>query len=416
MFKLYYIEEIFHSLKQHKLRNVLTGFGVAWGVFILVLLLSAGDGLQKGVMKLFGGFAQNSLWIYGGQSSTIEIGMTAGKSIIFTEKETELLEQRYQEIEAISPEVSLTNSIVSFEENYGVYSIKGIGEDYFRIKILGVEQGRCFNYYDNIEKRNVVVIGSRVKDIVFKESEAVGQFVNIAGAWFKVVGVLNEGTLFNQNQQDAVYIPFNTMKSVFNQGNEFTVFGLTLKQGTRTKGFEKKIKKYLANRIKFDESDKKALFIMNFDEQIKTFDKLFKGLKVFLGFIGVCLLLSGIIGIGNIMLIVVRERTREIGIRKAVGAKSKAIIMMILSESVAITFIAGLVGLLLGVGVTSLVNLVMSRVYANEDVLISSFNINFSVAITAMFLIIISGCIAGLYPARKAAEIMPVVALNYEQD
>jgi len=415
MFTINQLEDIIHSLKQNKLRNILTGFGVAWGIFILVILLGAGNGFQTGIMKLFGSFAQNSLWVYGGQSSSVEIGMTEGKLILFNEEDVNIIGKRFTEIESISPETTIPRSIVSFKENFGAYTIKGISEDYFKIKILDIDHGRTFNKLDNSEKRKVAIISNKIKKVLFKQNNAVGQFINISGTWFKVIGVLDEGNIFTQSEQNAIFIPFNSVKENYNIGNEFNTFGFTLKSGVNTKDFEIKLKKILANRIGFDRFDEKALFVLNFDEQIKSFDKLFNGIKAFLFFIGVCLLLSGIIGIGNIMLIVVKERTKEIGIRKAIGAKSNSIIMMILSESVVITFIAGLVGLLLGIGVTNLVNLIITQFYDKEDVLISNFGINIPIALLSMFLIVVSGCLAGLYPAKKAAEIMPVVAINHEQ-
>jgi len=413
MFNL--LEEIFFSLKQHKLRNILTGFGVAWGIFILVILLSTGDGFQRGIMKLFGSYAQNSIWVYGGQSSNIDIGKTEGRFILFNQQEIELIEKRFSEIEAISPEIILANTIVSYQENHGIYSLKGINDEYFKIKILNVKEGRIFNNFDNSEKRKVVIIGNNMKDVLFEGKSPIGEFINIGGTWFKVIGVLDEGTILTQNEQNVMYIPINSLIDSYNKGNEFNTFGITLKKEEDAIKFENRLKRFLANRFDFDKFDEKALFVLNFEEQIKAFNKLFKGLKAFLFLIGACLLLSGIISIGNIMLIIVKERTKEIGIRKAIGAKSKAIISMILMESVTITFLAGLTGLFLGILLINLVNLIINQFYDKKDVLISDLSLNLPVALIAIFMIIISGCLAGLYPAKKAADIMPVEALNYEQ-
>ena len=410
-------EEALNSIKQHKRRNILTGFGVAWGIFILVTILSAGEGFQEGIMRFFKGFAQNSVWLYGGQSSKVAIGKTEGKYILFHQTDIELLKKRFKEIEKISPEINYQgNSIVSYKDKFGNYSIKGVNQDYFSIKTINVKKGRLFDKFDNEEKRKVAIIGSKVKSVIFNDEKAIGKFINIAGTWFKVVGVLKTGTILNQSEQTVIYIPCNAMKETYNQGEEFTVIGLTLNQNTDPLKFQKKIKTFLSNRLGFDKSDRKALLIFNYKEQMKGFGQFFTGVKVFLWLVGLALLLSGIVSISNIMLVVVKERTKEIGIRKAVGAEPNSILFMVLSESIIITFISGIIGLISGFAFISVINVLINFFMDKSDFFIKSLNMNMPIAIGSLVLVIISGVIAGFVPAKRAADIKPISALNYNSD
>lgn len=415
MFNRLLFEEIFHSLKQHKLRNVLTGFGVAWGIFILIILLGAGEGLHQGVMNLFGGFAQNSFWIYGGQSSINTTEQSEGKQILFTKELMDLIEKRYPEIENISAEYTLGNSNVIQKHNTGTFPVIGIGHDYFKIKLLRSEKGRLFNRNDIRNSKHVAVIGEKVKKTLFPNSNAIGNSININDNFYKVIGILESGSIFNQTDQNSIFLPISTVNSSLSKIEHYTKFGFTLKNNVKSSSFELLLKKFLAQNLKFDPLDEKAIFIFNFDEQVKSFNKLFTVLKAFLWFIGVCFLVSGMVGIGNIMLIIVKERTKEIGIRKAIGATPKSIIHLVLLESIVITVLSGFIGMLAGFGIIQIGNLILNYTGNDPNSIFTQFTINIPMSIGALILLIITGCLAGLIPAKKAVEILPAKALNYGQ-
>ena len=407
--------EIFHSLQQHKVRNVLTGFGVAWGIFILILLLGAGQGLQDGVLKLFSAYAQNSIWVYAGQTSETRKGGKSGEQIVFNQELLTNLKNRFPQIQFLSPEVTYSgSSTVSYQKKHQIGRIKGVDLNYFKIKLLNIEKGRFINPLDEKEKRPVCILGSNIYEVLSNNKQLIGEYINIAGNWFKVIGVLEKSSTLNHGEQDAVYLPFTAFQNSFGIKNAFFVFGLLLKEHTDSEMFETKLNEFLAHQLHFEKTDSKAVFISNMNQQVKSFNKLFIGIKLFLWFVGFSMLLSGIIGVGNIMLVIVKERTKEIGIRKALGGRSKSILLMVVSEAITITLLAGMVGLFFGLIIIGLANYLLGQLYAADEVLINSFTVNIPVIIGAVILLVISGALAGIIPAKKAAEVMPVKALNQE--
>lgn len=406
--------ESWESLKQHKTRNILTGFGVAWGILILLVLLGAGEGLQAGIMKLFGSYAQNSLWFYGGKTSEIQAGQAEGKSIYF---DTDLLDQLsavFPEIEAISPELVSGSLLVSQAKNSSRTQVYGIYPSYFAIKLLQSAKGRVLNTHDQIQMRKVAVIGSKLAEELFQSENELGRFIEVNGALLKVVGVLQSGNLFTQSYQSAVFVSMPVFQECMNTQPKFSAFGLTLDEQVNTRISKEKIVNYLARRLGFSASDKRAVFVSDMEEQAKSFNKLFAGIKLFLWLLGASLLTSGVVGISNIMFIVVKERTREIGIRKAIGATPQSILGLILIESVTVTLVAGLVGMGLGVGIIQIINSLIQSSADGDQALVSSININFTIAIIALITIVLAGCLAGLFPARNAADVKPVEAINQE--
>jgi len=405
------LEIAWDSLKQHKSRNILTGFGVAWGIFILIILVAAGQGLQEGIMRIFGNYAQNSLWVYGGY---IETGMGKKKQILFDRNLIENLQRVYPEIKAISAQKSFPGHLISNDLFSGVFNLTATDIDYFSIKLLKLSSGRTFNKLDKMNNRKVAVIGEHVAEELFPNESSIGKFIQIKGTWFKVIGQLKQGSLFDQMEQRKVFIPFQCLRESIISQPTFSEVGLVLDEHQNIDKFEDFLKNYLSRRYLFSPSDKKALYIFNRKDQIKSFKTLFAGLHIFLWSIGISLLITGMVGISNTMIIVVQERTKEIGIRKAMGAKAKQVLFMILTESIAITLISGIIGLLVGILLSALINLLIAPSSDDTNHLIQGFSINLSVAFSAITVLILSGSIAGLFPARKAAEITPVEAINHE--
>jgi len=408
--------EAIDAIKKSKTRSILSGFGVAWGLFILILLLGTGKGFQEGVLGLFSSFAKKSIWIYGGQVSEESLDeFTKKKAVVFDYSDIEVAEKRFSEIEFISPELSfIGNSLTKSAENTMYPQIKGVLPDYFNIKTIKPEEGRLLNSLDNNKCNRVALVGSRVDETLFPGESSIGESINIAGTFFKIIGVIEKGSLFTQNEQSSIYVPLNTFNNCLNRVNEFNSIGLTLYKKTNTLDFEEKFKTFLSKRKGFNVADKKAVYIVNMENQVKTFDKLFNGIDIFLWLIGLSFLLSGILSISNIMLVVVKERSFEIGIRKAIGARPQSIIWMIITESILITSIAGAIGMFFGIMVIEIINWVVVSFFDTKDLLYTEASIDFSIISFALVVLIFSGVFAGFLPARKAANIVPVEALKQE--
>ncbi|RZT92460.1 putative ABC transport system permease protein [Ancylomarina subtilis] len=412
MLNLYQFEETWDSLKQHKNRNILTGFGVAWGIFILVLLVGAGSGLQKGIMVLFQDYTQNSMWVYGGQTSMSKPGQRAGRAVLFQNSELNHFAERFSEIEVISPEVKYSGKqLYSAKKNYRRFSCYGVNSSYFKIKTYKTELGRILNPNDEISKSRVAVIGKEIAKVLFAKDDALGNYFYLDGTWLRVVGILAEKSLFSDNGHH-IYIPYPTMIAQYNYGKELDNFALALKSDTSPTKFEKEFKDYLASKYEFHSEDQNAIYIENLQADAKAFNSLFKIINGFLWLVGVCMILSGIVGVSNIMLVVVKERTQEIGIRKAIGAPPRSILYMILNESIVITFVAGIVGLISASGIVLLINAAIGGMIADKSSIFKGLEVNLPIALSALILLILSGALAGLYPAKKAASVLPIKALN----
>lgn len=405
------LAECYSSLKQYKLRTILTGFGVAWGIFILIILIGVGNGFETGILNMFDDFAQKSLWVYAGKSSQPKENATPGeKQILFDEALLSKIKKRFGSVAHLTPLVPLGgDGYITYGNKSEPFDIKAVTDDYFKIKILNAEHGRLLNHLDNHNAKRYVVIGNRVKEVLFAHENPIGEFITISGIYFKVVGTIESGSVFSANEQNAVYMPYSAIKVCFNQGRLFSAFGVSLHENGSASAFEHDLKQYLANRLHFDENDPQALFITNLEKEAGLFEELFSGINIFLWLVGLCLLLTGIIGISNIMLVIVKERTVEIGIRKAVGAKAKSILSLVVAESIVITATFGLIGFAAGAGCLGLINWLLD---SKENIVFSSAHIDLATAAACLFLLISSGTIAGILPAIKAVKITPVEALR----
>lgn len=404
--------EIYHSIRANKLRVALSGFGVSWGILILVVLLGTGRGFQNSVMDLFSVFAQKSVYVYGGTTSVKFQNIREGAEVWFDMDYLKKMRTRYPEIEAISPETSAT-LLVRHETKSSAFRVTGVNADYMRIRILRAKDGgRLLNASDVERERNVAVIGENVATNLFKNQAAIGKQVDIAGAFFRVVGVLKNDDVFGASEINSVYIPYPSYLKTVSSDFRFRAFCLYLSADADSKKFEESLRNYAAHHSSFSSDDKQALYITNFETQTTAFESLFKGLRKIIWVFGICFLISGVVGISNIMFVVVRERTSEIGIRLAVGALPKSIIRLVLYESVAITTLSGLIGLMAGKGVLLLVNWLLSM--SNENVLMRQTSFDWLTALVALTVLVVAGVVAGAFPAVKASTIEPVDAIRYE--
>ena len=400
-------QEIFSTMRKNKLRTFLTGFSVLWGIFMLVLLLGAGNGLAKGVLYNFSD-AKNSVWMGGGQTSMSYNGYNSGRRIEFTNDDLELVDELFDDIENLSARYDVWHSTVSYRNNYGDFDVQAIHTGHQVTEAIKLMSGRLLNEKDIREYRKVGVVGRVMKEQLFKEEDPIGKYVKLNNINFKVVGVFDD---IHEGETTRMYIPISVAQKTFITKNK--IGSLTFTAGDATpkeaEAMINEIREKFAKKHNFDPEDKRAMWSWNALENFKQMQALFKGINIFVLIIGICTIIAGIVGVSNIMLIVVKERTKEIGIRKALGAKPASIIWLILQESILITSIAGYTGLVLGVALLESVAKAMpaTQFFRNPGV-------NFQVAIGATLAIVIAGAIAGFIPARKAANIRPVVALHDE--
>ncbi len=408
-----HLREIFNSIKHNQIRTLLSGFGVSWGILILVVLLGAGTGFQHGVMSLFDVFAQKSIYIYGGTTSKKHKNHHEGSPIRFDDKFLTNLKEHFNDINKISAESSRYFNIQSKQRNRS-FRVLGVDDDYMQIKILEVNnQGRNLNRYDIKKNRNIAVIGENVANFISNDDEnLLNNFIIINGLSYKVVGVLKNDNIFGASEINSIYIPITSYNKELSSDDKFTSFCLSLHNNIDSKQFEVKLKSYIAAKLNFDYDDKQALYIVNFETQTSSFESLFNGLKMFIWVIGICFLISGIVGIGNIMFVSVKERTNEIGVRLAVGATPRSIMNLILLESIVVTSMSGIIGLALGRIILIGIDWFLSSI--NENIIIEKTILELPVAMTALIILIIAGVIAGMIPAVNAARIEPVDAIRFE--
>jgi putative ABC transport system permease protein len=412
MFELDKWQEIFSTVQKNKLRTFLTGFSVAWGIFMLVVLLGSGKGLENGVAQQFQGGATNGIWITSGITSMKYKGLQIGRNIKFTNEDYNVLNTTIKGHDRISARLFLGNNLTSYKNQYGSFFISPCHPDYGYIKEVEMIQGRFLNNIDIRDFRKVAVIGEKVKAALFKGTDtvAMGKYITINGVLFKVVGVFRDFSR-NDNEQRRIYIPISSAQRIFNGNNviqqiSFTTGTATPEQAT---AMVENTKSLLSRRHTFDPNDKSAVEVWNKNEDVQRFTALFSGIRLFIWIIGIGTIIAGVVGVSNIMMIVVKERTKEIGVRKALGATPSSIVGLVLQEAVVITGFSGYVGLVLGIG---LLELVSSKMPPTD--FFKTPEADFSIAIGATILLIVAGAVAGFVPAMKAANVRPVDALRDE--
>lgn len=408
--------EIYATVKKHKLRTALTAFGVFWGIFMLIVLLGAGKGLENGVVKDFN-VAKNAVFVWTQRTSIPYKGLKAGRFIQMTNDDMAAIKREISEVAVIAPSTSLGGTFtVSYQTKSSSFSVRGDYPEFREVEPIIILKGRFLNQLDLKDKRKVAVIGERVIEVLFgKDTNPIGQYINIKGAFFRVVGVsrgAGKGEDLIQNAQ-TIYIPTTTLQQTYNQVNKIGYFAMTPQPGIPAAVVEDKVKQFLMGRHKVDPKDLKAFGSANVEKEFQEVQGLFTGIAAFSWIVSIGTIIAGIIGVGNIMLIVVKERTKEIGVRKALGATPWSIISLIIQESVVITGFAGYLGLLAGTGVVALIDYLMTK-YEVDAGFFSNPEVNVPIALTAVLLLVFTGTLAGLIPATKAARVNPVEALRDE--
>lgn len=400
--------EIYESVRRKPSRTILTGIGISWGIFILIVLVGIGSGFERGVFKLFNGFSKSTTYVYASETSMGYKGMANGRKIQFQKEDLDMLKSRIPEITHLSPEIGRWNAVYVDTQN-GWFETRGVYPDYFRIKLLEIENGRALNNLDMNEARKVVLIGQNVVDMLFKKENPIGKHLRINQEIFRVVGTI-KNTMLSSYEARVIYMPYSVYEQIDARAGQFgTVVFSTIKEA-KVRDVNKRVRNIMARKYQFDPSDDKVFYFNSMEEQVKAFTDLFVMIRKFLWFMGISTLISGIIGVGNIMYSSAKERTREIGIRKSVGAKAQQIKAMFLWESIALTSLAGYVGLILGWGILKVVALFISE----DTPIMEKPGLDFPTAIAAVFILVIAGTLAGLRPAIYAAELNPIEALKEE--
>lgn len=408
MFDLDKWQEIFSTISKNKLRTFLTGFSVAWGIFMLIILLGSGNGLQHGAENSFAGDAINAIWINPGKTSLPYNGYKPGREIKLQNTDLLDIEQNIKGIENLSARKYLSGvGQVSFQGKTGNFDVLGCrpGEkDAEQIELLG---GRFINELDVAEVRKVACLGKDMKIELFGDNNPIGNYIIINGIPFKVIGWYTDQG--GERDVRRTWIPLSTHQRVFGNPNKIDRIVMTTGDATVEEAnlISNNLRSRLSERLNFDPEDQRAIYIRNQAENFEKFAQLFSGIRWFVVFIGLGTILAGVVGVSNIMMIVVKERTKEIGIRKAMGATSYNIISLIMQESIFITTIAGYIGLTSGVFLLELVgnSIKDSPFFSNPE-------IDLPTAIYATLALIIAGSIAGLIPALRASKIEPVNALR----
>ncbi len=412
--------EIFLTLKKNRLRAFFTMFGVFWGIFMLVILMGSGNGLQNGVAVEFAGWASNSGFLWSNRTTMPYDGLQAGRYIRFTNEDADALRTRIKDLDGLAPRVILsrrsTGNNVVRGNKAGAFRVFGDYPDYQKIQIVDMVYGRHLNELDIKEKRKVSVIGNQVVKVLFDKGEnPVGQYIKVNNIYFKIIGVFKSRRRAEQAERDeqTVYIPFTTFQQAFNYGNRVNWFAFTARPGVKVSRVEKDVVALMKKRHHIHPDDMVAISTENLEEQFEKVNRLFNGIDIFVWIVGVGTLLAGVIGVSNIMLIVVKERTKEIGIRKSIGATPWSIISMIVQESTFITLVAGYVGIFLGILVLAAISYIIDMLGAS-DMMFRNPEISWKTALISLIILVISGMLAGLVPAGKAAKVNPIEALHAE--
>lgn len=412
-------QEIYSTIKRNKLRTFLTGFSVSWGIFILIVLLGAGNGLIHAFDSNSEGRALNSIRIFPGMTSMPYKGMTVGRQINLSNNDLSLLNTKFKK-NVITTSATISKTLtVSYNNQTTTLSLIGVNDDYRDIESCEMKEGRFINKLDLKEKSKVIVINDNtIKKLFEKSDNPVGKMLNAGGIMFKVIGTYKSS---NEHESNQAYIPFSTTQLMYCKGDSvdniiFTTKGLNTEKSNSD--FEQDYRKEMGKIHQFDSLDKSAIWIWNRLEQYLDQQKASDVLRIAIWIIGIFTLLSGVVGVSNIMLITVRERTREFGIRKALGAKPASILRLIIAESVTITAIFGYIGMLLGIAATEYMNVLFGDQQVNAGVFSTTVfkdpTVDLSIAIQATITLIIAGTLAGFFPARKATKIRPIEALRAE--
>lgn len=413
--------EIIEALTTNWFRTLLTSFGVLWGIFILVILLAAGKGLENGVKQGFGGMATNSMFMWSQTPSKPYKGLPKGRRYNFKTGDVAAIRQNVPNLRFVSPRNQLggfggANNVVRGLKT-GAFNVYGDYPEIIQQEPMDITSGRFINYSDIKDKRKVAIIGEGVRNDMYQPGEEViGSYLKINGVNFMVIGTYKKKGNNNGNAEEAqkqIFVPFTAFSQAFNRGDNVGWMAITANDESTITELKSQVFDIIKSNHSIHPEDDRAIGNFDLHEEYSKINGLFVALKAVAYFVGILVLLSGIIGISNIMLIVVKERTNEIGIRRALGATPWAIRGQILMESIFLTIISGMAGIALATGIIALINNQLDGMDTSE-MMFTNPSVDLGVVITALTILIISGLLAGLIPAQNAIKIQPVDALRTE--
>ena len=411
-------QEIFLTIRANKMRTFLTGFSIAWGIFMLIILLGAGNGLQNGMMEGFRYMSKNSISLYPGYTSMPYNGMQKGRQIRFVQSDIDFLRENLTNISAFSAVYNKWNSTIVNGKEVISSTMSGVEPDYQLMRSLNIVEGRFINLADDRESRKVVVIHPKTAEGLFRDENPIGQYVQIDKVPFQVVGLYSEeGSARSSN---SFYIPLRTAQRIFNPSGylsdvSFVVEGIENEE--QSAEYTKNVRRMLSQRLQFNPDDQNAMWISDRLSSYMQAQTIFNGIALFVWIIGIGTLIAGVVGVSNIMLITVKERTHEFGIRKALGASPSSILRLVVVESLTITTFFGYIGLVLGVLLTEGLASILAKnaVVATEkpNIFLDS-TVILTVVLAATAILILAGVIAGYVPAKRAVNIKPIEALQHK--
>jgi len=412
--------EIYSVLKHNKLRTILTGLSVSWGIFILIILLAAGNGLKNGVTSNFSDRASNTVQMWPGTTSVPYNGLKSGRDLQFSKNEIENINENLSEAEDESGIID-KNLTITYKNEFGNFNLEGVDPSYKEISGIKIESGngRFINQLDLKASNKVVVLDKKIVEVLFKNEPALGKYVKIGSVMYNVVGINTKKERFGDG---TAYIPFTTAQLIYNPDKKFRSIAMKvngLKTEAENENFNDRLKSTMAKSLKFDPKDTQALWIRNSQRDYVETMKIFGGITFFVSLVGILTLIAGVVGVSNIMLVSVKERTREIGIRKSIGAPPVSILTSIVLESIIITTVFGYIGMISGIGLAELINWIMEQGAASNasDTGMTVFKnptIELNYVYLSTIILMIAGVIAGYMPAHRAVKIKPVEAMREE--
>lgn len=409
--------EILDTLTRNKSRSLLTGFGVFWGVFMLVVLMGGGQGMKEMLNKNFEGFAQNTTFIWAQQTSKPYKGFRKGRWWAMDYKDIERLKQRVPELSTVAPVLfgSWGSSNTAYYGDQKTQPrIQGVTPDYADIVAPRMYYGRYINEMDLRQHRKVCVLGKKIYKDLFKEGgDPCGKSIRIDSTYYQVIGVdynASGGMNFNGRAEEKITLPLTLVQQTYNRGNEVDMIAVTGRRGVVMSRLAPHIRETIARAHFIDPKDEQGVMVFNTEVLFQLLDSLFRGVNFLIWLVGLGTLLAGAIGVSNIMMVTVRERTTEIGIRRAIGATPRMILSQIISESIVLTLVAGMSGILFGVFILQMLELGNTE----DGILTARFQIGFWTALLAAFAVSLMGMLAGLAPAARAMSVKPVDAMRDE--
>ncbi len=413
-FDLDSFREIADSLVRNKSRSLLTGFGVFWGVFMLLFLMGGGDGMKQMIYSNFEGFATNTGILVSSQTSLPYKGFKEGRYWRLSYTDVERLKLMMPELETVTPVINNFGGEAVYESNSSSASVRGIYADYVKIEEPRIKYGRYINETDILQERKVCVIGKRIYNDLFPDGgDPCGTFIQVGSVFYQIVGVdFSSGNIsIGGRASQTVFVPLPVAQKIYNRGRNVDLVCTTARSGIRMSDQEPRMREIVSQQHAFDPKDKQALVIINTEQMFALVDNLFAGVNFLIWLVGLGTILAGVIGVSNIMMVTVKERTTEIGIRRAIGATPRDILSQIILESIALTLVAGSFGIVFSVQLLRLLEMIEHNL---PDFPPADFQIGFWTAVAAALLLTALGVVAGLAPASRAMAIKPVDAMRDE--